>query len=62
MEAPPQIVVRNVDPVLWRRVRSEAVKHSKTAGALLNEVIREWLRDHECEDCQDSLTTPPVRP
>jgi hypothetical protein len=42
-EQPPQIVVRNVDPALWRRVRAEAVQRGTNAGTLLNEIIREWL-------------------
>jgi hypothetical protein len=38
-----QIVVRKVDQRLWRQLRTEAVRRGITTGALLNEIIREWL-------------------
>ncbi len=38
-----QVVIRNVDPALWRWVRAEAVKRELTAGAFLNEIIRDRI-------------------
>jgi hypothetical protein len=38
-----QLVVRDVSRTLWRQVRMEALARGQTAGALLNEIIREWL-------------------
>jgi hypothetical protein len=38
-----QIVVRKVDQRLWRQLRTEAVRRGITTGALLNEIIREYL-------------------
>lgn len=60
-DTPPQIVVRNVDPVLWRRVRAEAVRHDLTAGALLNEIMRTWLEAHDCESVMATLQKPDTR-
>ena len=37
------INVRGIDPVLWHRLRVEAVKRGLSMGALLNQIIREWL-------------------
>lgn len=62
-DAPPQIVVRNVDPKLWRLARSAAVKHGMSAGAMLNEILHHWLETHDCDDGDcESFTTPPSRP
>lgn len=55
-ETPPQIVVRNVDPALWRRVRAEAVNRGTNAGTLLNEIIRAWLEENAV------MPMPPARP
>lgn len=35
--------VRGIDKVLWHRLRVEAVKRGLSMGALLNQIIREWL-------------------
>lgn len=41
---PPPLMIRGVDPDLWRAVRVEALKRKQAAGELLNEVLREWLK------------------
>ena len=41
-------MVRNMDPLLWRRVKQEARRHDLTAGALLNLIVDEWLTHHTC--------------
>lgn len=35
--------VRGIDKVLWHRLRVEALKRGLTIGALLNQIVREWL-------------------
>lgn len=45
---PSPIMVRNLDPDLWRQIRAEAVRHSLTGGALLNLIAAEWLAEHDC--------------
>lgn len=39
----PVVVVRNVDPELWRELRAEAVRRGLKVGELLNQVIQHWL-------------------
>lgn len=39
----PMTAIRGLDPDLWHEVRVEAVKRKLTVGALLNEILREWL-------------------
>lgn len=41
-----QLVVRGVSRSLWLQVRSEAVKRGQPSGALLDEIMSEWLRVH----------------
>lgn len=41
------VLVRNMDADLWARLRSRAVLERKTLGALLAEIIREWLARQE---------------
>lgn len=43
-----QTNVRGIDPVLWREIRAEAVRHELPAGALLNTILHEWLQAHDC--------------
>jgi plasmid stability protein len=35
--------IRNVDESLWLQLRLKAVERGMSMGALLNEIIREWL-------------------
>jgi hypothetical protein len=49
-------MIRGLDPDLWHEVRVEAVKRKLTVGALLNEVLREWLRETQ------KRPTPSARP
>lgn len=44
---PAPLMIRGVDPDLWHQVRVEAVKRRLSVGALLNEILREWLRRAE---------------
>lgn len=37
------VLVRSMDPDLWARLKSRAAIERKTLGALLTEIIREWL-------------------
>lgn len=39
--------VRGVDKVLWHRLRVEALKRGLSMGALLNQIIREWLEKND---------------
>jgi hypothetical protein len=41
--APAPFMVRGIDPELWHRLRVEALKRKLPVGALLNEILREWL-------------------
>lgn len=41
-------MIRNLDPELWQRVKTEGRRHDLTAGALLNLIVAEWLDDHAC--------------
>lgn len=36
--------VRGIDNVLWHRLRVESVKRGLSLGALLNQIIKEWLK------------------
>ena len=40
-----QITVRNLDPALWRELRLEAIRRDTAVGALLNEIIAQWLQE-----------------
>lgn len=40
------INVRGVDGDLWRRLRAAAVMRGVSLGALLNQIIGEWLTAH----------------
>jgi|KBSMisStaDraftv2_1062788.scaffolds.fasta_scaffold720951_3 hypothetical protein len=39
--------VRGVDGDLWRQLRSVAVMRGVPLGALLNQIVREWLAAQE---------------
>jgi hypothetical protein len=41
--APRVVQVRGIDPVLWRRVRAEAVRRDWTMATLLELALRQWL-------------------
>ena len=38
-----QVVVRNISPDLWLQLRIKATERRMTMGALLNEILKEWL-------------------
>lgn len=42
-DRPAPLMIRGLDPDLWHQVRVEAVKRKQSMGALLNEIIRQWL-------------------
>jgi hypothetical protein len=42
-ECMSQTSVRDIDPELWRRLRTVALMRGVTVGQLLNNVISEWL-------------------
>lgn len=37
------VLVRSMDPDVWRRLKAHAALQGKTLGALLTEIIKEWL-------------------
>jgi hypothetical protein len=41
--APAQVMVRGIDPVVWRQVKAAAALRGLTLGQLLNAILREWL-------------------
>jgi hypothetical protein len=41
-------MIRNIDPAIWERVKTEARRHDLSAGALLNLIASEWLSEHQC--------------
>lgn len=41
-------MIRNLDPILWDRIKVEARRHDLSAGALLTLIVREWLDEHAC--------------
>lgn len=41
-------MVRNMDPLLWQQIKTEARRHDLSAGVLLNLIINEWMSDHQC--------------
>jgi hypothetical protein len=41
------VLVRSMNGTVWREFRAEAVRRGVTAGALLTEIISEWLARQE---------------
>jgi hypothetical protein len=41
-------MIRNFDPALWERVKTEARRHDLSAGALLTLIVGEWMDEHQC--------------
>jgi hypothetical protein len=39
-----QIVVRGVDPEVWRRARSQAILQRENMGPLLTKLLEAWLK------------------
>lgn len=37
------VLVRSMDPDLWARLKAQAALKRTTLGALLTEIIKEWL-------------------
>jgi len=40
----PSYILRNIDPELWRRFKSEAALQGQSIKALLEQFIQDWLR------------------
>ena len=40
----PQIVVRGVDPEVWRRARSQAVLQGMPMGSVVTKLLEAWLK------------------
>jgi plasmid stability protein len=38
--------IRDVDPELWRQLRVVAMLRGVKIGALLNDILRAWLKTH----------------
>ena len=49
-------MVRNMDPLLWQQIKTEARRHVLSAGALLNLIVNEWLTEHQCTAYGGPLT------
>jgi hypothetical protein len=48
MSLSDQTNIRGIDPLLWREIRAESVRHGTPAGELLNTILQEWLQAHDC--------------
>ena len=45
--------VRDLDPRLWRQLRSAALAEGVPVGQLLNRIIAEWLADQAAMDADE---------
>ncbi len=52
---PSPTMIRNIDPLLWQQIKTEARRHDLSAGALLNLIVNEWMTDHQCAAYGGSL-------
>jgi len=47
--------VRDLDPKLWRELRSAAVAEGLPVGQLLNRIIAQWLAEQKAMDAEEAL-------
>jgi hypothetical protein len=63
--SPEQRNVRGIDADLWRELRHAAIDRNLSLGALLNQIVREWLEKNRPAphgDCPETRAPNPLHP
>jgi predicted DNA-binding ribbon-helix-helix protein len=47
--------IRDLDPKLWRELRSAAVAEGLPVGQLLNRIIAQWLAEQKVMDAEEAF-------